>query len=170
MKSIKLFKISLVFATITFSTFSYAGEAFVTWGDTNKFADVQPSNGAKKNYIQRVQKSLTEEFSSLAENLPAGLKLFVDIKDVDLAGKVNPMIITGGSSVRILTDIDFPKIIFNYKVTNIADEIVLENTNVIIKDMNYLRSTINHNSTENFYYEAKMISDWFRADVLKQVE
>jgi hypothetical protein len=170
MKAVNLFKASFVLAAMICSANVCAGEASVTWGDTDKFYDVEQTNGNSANFIKSLKKSFNAEFDNLALRLPDGYVFNVQVNNLDLAGKVDVVALSQGRKFRAVTDLYFPMINLNYKVKNKEGAVVLEQSGVVIKDPNYLNSTMKiASSKSNYYYEFAMMQKWFAVNILTKV-
>jgi hypothetical protein len=171
MKVVNLFTASLMLAALTSSSFAYAGNAETTWGNTDKFYDVESTNTNSKNYIKSLKKSFDSEFNSLATRLPEGYVFQVHVNNLDLAGKVDIVALSQGKKYRNVTSMYYPMINLDYKVMNQSGNVVLEQDDVTIKDANIMLNTTKVGSSKsNYYYEFAMIQNWFRADVLTKVK
>ena len=170
MAKINGFKISVVFLAMTFANISHAGNAIISWGDTAKFTDIDPTNTSKKNFNKSLQRSFDDELTKLAKMLPQGYRLSMHIHNIDLAGKVNTVAYANGKKVRVLAGNFHPMMIFDFKVTDSDGAIVLEQNNYKIQDVNYFYSaTLAVAASTNFYYEFNMLEKWFKADVLTKI-
>ena len=166
----KIIQASVLVTTIAFSASVFAGEAKVTWQNPDKYTDIDSGNQGKKSMLRSIDKSFSKEFSELASKLPAGYQLLVTVTDLDLAGEVDPIPSRMMDQIRVLKDIYFPKISFDYQVLSTGGVSVLEGKALTLKDMQYLSSTRSAQSSDSYYYERKMIREWFRKDVLPNVK
>ncbi|MES2069412.1 MAG: DUF3016 domain-containing protein [Pseudomonadota bacterium] len=137
-----------------------AGEAKVTWQDPDNYSDVRPANETKTGFQARVFKNLDQVFDSLAKKLPDGYKLQVVVTDLDLAGDVKPMRGPSGQDIRVVKDIDWPRISFSYVLKDPQDQQVAAGKEDL-KDMNF-RSHVSINTGDSFYYEGALLKDWFK--------
>ena len=153
---------SLLFLSVQAS----AGEVSVTWSDPAKFTDIVASNSTDKAYHKSIEKALSAEFKAQAAKLPEGQKMTVNITDIDLAGEVDPVPTRAGYRVRILKDVYYPQLRFDYKITNQTGAIVKEQADVTLKDAGFLSRSGNAASRQDFYYERQMIKTWFGKDIL----
>jgi hypothetical protein len=166
-----VFKFGMMTAALVLSTSASAGEAKLELRNPEKFTDIDSGNQGTKSMLRSISKSLGAEFSELAAKLPAGYQLDVTVTDLDLAGDVDPIPMRGMNEVRVLRDIDFPRMTFDYRLKDAAGAVRLEQSGVVVKDMQYLshpKST--KSNVDSFYYERKMIRDWFNADLLPNVK
>ena len=142
-----------------------AGEVTVTWSDPAKFTDIRASNSTDKSYQKSVEKALTAEFNAQAEKLPAGQKMSIHVTNVDLAGEVDPIPSRAGYRVRVLKDIYYPQINLDYRITDAAGAVVKEQQGAVLKDAGFLASASNASSRQDFYYERRMIKEWFGKEI-----
>jgi len=89
--------------------------------------------------------------------LDAGQSLKIDITDIDLAGRFDPML-RPAEPLRVLRDADWPRISLHYELKQDGD--VVRQGDERITDMNYLRQQAPHTG-EPLFYEKRMLADWF---------
>ena len=82
--------------------------------------------------------------------------------DIDLAGRIEPLITSDGRDLRILREGSWPRIDFRYTLRR-GDEVV-RSADVRIVDVNYLSVARLPRSTEALSHDKRMIADWFRAE------
>jgi hypothetical protein len=143
-----------------------AGEVTVTWSDPAKFTDIVASNSTDKAYRKSIENALNAEFKAQAAKLPDGQKMAVNITDIDLAGEVDPIPSRAGQRVRVLRDVYYPQLRFDYKITGKDGGTVKEQAGVTLKDAGFLSGSGNASSRQDFYYERQMIKTWFGKDIL----
>ena len=153
---------SLIFLSVP----ALAGEVTVTWSDASKFTDIVASNSTDKAYQKSIKQALDAEFSAQAGKLPEGQKMTVNITDIDLAGEVDPIPSRAGYRVRVLRDMTYPQLRFDYQIMDSAGAILKEQAGVVIKDVAFLSGSVNAASRQDFYYERQMIKTWFGKDIL----
>jgi len=144
-----------------------AGEAKVTWQDPDNYTDVRPANENKAGFQARVFKTLDGVFDSFAKKLPDGYKLQVTVTDLDLAGEVRPMRRPGGQEIRVIKDIDWPKISFSYILSDQRDQQVAAGKEDL-RDLNFRPGT-GINTGDNLYYEKTMLNKWFEKQQEKKI-
>lgn len=166
----KIIQASVLVTTIAFSASVFAGEAKVTWQNPDKYTDIDSGNQGKKSMLRSIDKSFGKEFTELATKLPAGYQLLVTVTNLDLAGEVDPIPSLMMDQIRVLKDLYFPKMTFDYQILNAGGVSVLEAKAVTLKDMQYLSSIRSAQSSDSYYYERKMIREWFTKDVLPNVK
>mgnify|MGYP000533662644 CR=1 FL=1 len=152
---------SVLVAAVTFALTApsvFAAESEVTWTNPDKYRDVKASQMQNsKKFKENTFKRLEEHFAKLAEKLPEGQKLSIDVTDVDLAGDVN----AGGiERIRIVKEIYSPRIKFSYELTD-KDGQSLVAGEINLKDMNFMSTSRLKYRNDNLGYEKKMLDDWF---------
>ena len=90
--------------------------------------------------------------------------------DLDLAGEVDPIPMRTMNEIRVLKDIYFPRMIFDYRLKDPAGVVLLEQSGVVLDDMQYMSAMRTTRSGESFHSERKMIRDWFNKQVLPNVK
>jgi hypothetical protein len=125
------------------------------------FMDMPFSHSGREDVLKDIQR----HFEKLAEKLPTGQELKIDVQDIDLAGRIEPQQITTNSDFRILRGgADWPSMKFSYRVE--ADGKVIKSGNANVNDMNYLRGFNRYSSSEPLRYEKKMLDEWFRKEII----
>ncbi len=166
----KIIQASALVTTIALSASVFAGEAKVTWQNPDKYTDIDSGNQGKKSMLRSIDKSFSKEFTELASKLPAGYQLLVTVTDLDLAGEVDPIPSRMMDQIRVLKDLYFPRITFDYQILSAGGVSVLEAKALTLKDMQYLSGTRSTQSIDSYYYERQMIREWFTKDVLPNVK
>jgi hypothetical protein len=139
-----------------------AANVEIVWFEPEKYRDIRSDGESQKSFENRVIAALTKYFEeAAAETLPADQTLSLKITNVDLAGDVEYFFLRFPTGVRMIRDIYFPSIEFNYELKD-ADGKVLKSGKENIKDMGYLFSGRVRINNPPFDYEKRMISDWFR--------
>ena len=162
--------IGMALAIACFSTSASAGEAKVVWQDPDGYTDIRPGNQSIKSMRSGIEKSIGGEFSELAGQLPEGYVLDVTVTDLDLAGEIDPIPTRSMDQIRVLKDIYFPRMTFDYRLTGSDGAVLLAEQKVELKDMQYLSNMRVTRSSEAFYSERRMVRDWFSKQLLPQLE
>ncbi|XQW85498.1 DUF3016 domain-containing protein [Thalassotalea piscium] len=135
-----------------------AAEAEVVWQNSDKYRDVNAGNGNRIRFKENTFAQLEKHFSTLAEKLPEGYMLKIQVDDLDLAGDVH---IGGINQIRIVKDIFYPRIKFSYQLLSPNKTVETENT-IDLKDMSFMNhSSLKYNNS-SLSYEKKMLDDWFK--------
>ncbi|WP_199610058.1 DUF3016 domain-containing protein [Flocculibacter collagenilyticus] len=146
------------------TTSLYATEAVIKWKDFDRYTDVAPANHNKKAFHKNIEKHFNDHIEKLARKLPDGYTLTITVNDLDLAGDVR----IGINEVRIIKPIYFPKIKFDYIVTA-SDAAVVSKGSANLKDMGFMTSP-RLRSNDTFYYDKKLIEEWFKDELLPKVK
>jgi hypothetical protein len=72
----------------------------------------------------------------------------------------------GGYQLCLLKDVYFPRLEFDYRVLNASGAVVSEQKGVELKDMSYLSGPRSATTSTSFYYETRMLRDWFKKTLL----
>ncbi len=145
-----------VLMSLVFATSSVAGTSEVKWSNPDDYRDVDAGEGHRVKFKERVFADFDKHFAKLAQKLPEGQILMIDVTDVDLAGDVNQSM----QRVRIVKDIFFPRIEFSYQLQD-ANKQVITKGEVNLKDMSFLMGSQLRYKNESLGYEKKMLDDWF---------
>ncbi len=163
-KENRMYKINKIFLAMSLflPMFAYSGEAQVKWHSFDKYSDVRPGNKLpKEQYYQDVAAHFEKHFNKLAEELPKDYILNVEVTELDLAGNVHLGTV---NEFRVLKSIYFPRIDFNYFVSDKAGNIISEANDVKLKDMRFM-DRIKMGRDEAYYYDKRLITDWFEDDL-----
>lgn len=165
-KALKLLNVSILSTLLILPfTLAQAGQIKVVWNDFDEYTDVRPSNETKGSFHKRVKKYLEKYFAELEQQLPENYQLQLIIKDVDLAGDVR----YGMQDLRIIKRIHFPKFNLDYKLLDANGNIVSQDSKRI-KDMTFLDGIHSRSKDRiNFYYEKKLLEDWFNKDLVAKL-
>ena len=105
--------------------------------------------------------------NELSLALPDNQKLLMKVTDLDLAGQVWPAshlgLGHGTSDVRIVKNIDIPRINFSYKLLDESGEVV-QQAEVKLKDMSFLDRSHHLFKSESLRYEKNMLQRWFKQE------
>lgn len=145
-----------------------AGEAVLHWNDPSRYTDIAPGPGTAKSTLAGMQRAFTGAFQQSAAALPEGYTFSAAISNVDLAGQVNPPQAMNPNlmNTRVLTQNYFPSIILSYELTGPGGKVLASGNDVLITDMDYLSRSTSANASTPFYYEDRMIRDWFASTIV----
>jgi hypothetical protein len=139
-------------------------EVEIEWDKPEKYRDVRPSNESRKKFREATFERINEYMNELALALPDNKKLVMKVSDLDLAGQVLPASFVGlglsGSDVRVVKNIDIPRINFSYQLLSHSGE-VLQQAEVKLKDMSFLDRSNHLFRNETLRYEKGMLKRWF---------
>lgn len=143
----------------------------VAWVSPKEFTDVKESNFSSKKYRKYVFNQLEKHLDELSRDLPEGQNIRFEVTNLDLAGRIEFANMlgfgTGVQDVRVMRDIDIPRIKFSYQLKDNNGEIISADE-VNLKDMSYLRNASTLRRDRPFYYEKKMLSRWFKKQLLEK--
>ena len=112
---------------------------------------------------ERNLKLIAERFQALAQRLPDGQVLKVEVTDLDLAGEMRPT--RNGSEVRVLTGrADWPSLSLRWSLA--AGGRALAQGDERITDMSYLMMPLRGRDEQALAYELRLIDRWFDERVL----
>ncbi|MFT6270323.1 MAG: hypothetical protein ACJAVV_003157 [Alphaproteobacteria bacterium] len=163
MKHIAIVMLSASLVCFSNSSFAQA-ELEMTWQNPEKFSDVRPTSESRSKFRERTFKQLNEHINELAQDLPEGQKLVMNVTNLDLAGEVLPASFAGlghsTSDVRVVKRIHIPRMNFSYQLLA-SDGAVLQENEVKLKDMSFLDGHNHFFSSETLRYEKSMLAEWF---------
>lgn len=147
----------VLFTFVSLLPVAYAATSEVTWADHEKYRDIYSGSDGRKSFRERTFKNLEKHFAKLAENLPEGQVLKINVTDVDLAGDAR----SGGiNQLRVVKEIYFPRMNFSYELIN-TDGSILTSDEIVLKDMNFMMGSNLKYRNKSLGYEKKMLDDWF---------
>lgn len=94
-----------------------------------------------------------------ARALPAGDTLSVEVLDVDLAGELDPFRSRGGSELRVLREITWPRITLRYTLGH--DGAVAASGEQRLSDLDYLHSRPVGMGATRYEFETRLLRRWF---------
>jgi hypothetical protein len=155
----KIFTLAL-FTIISFHSLAYAATVEVKWTEPDKYTDIREGNDNRAKFRENTFYNFEKHFTKLAENLPEGQVLKIEVTNIDLAGDTH----AGGiNRYRIIKEIYPPRMSFSYQLVNEDGSIAKEDT-VELKDMGFMTGSRLKYRNEAIGYEKKMLDDWFFKD------
>ncbi len=170
MRTVTKAALGLLLTAVMGPAMAQAGEAVMIWKSPEKFTDIRPGNSSQRSYSKAIERTFSNELSKMAANLPAGYTLEMAFTDIDLAGEVDPVDLPGTHQLRLLKDVYFPALRFDYRVLDAGGMAVAENKDVRIKDMGYLMGPKQSHSSDDFYYETRLLKQWFSKELLPSLK
>lgn len=158
----KLSVILLAVSSLLVTFLSSAATSEVKWTNPDKYRDVDAGDGHRAKFKARIFANFEEHFSLLAEKLPEGQTLLIDVKDVDLAGDVHQNM----QRIRVIKEIFFPRIEFSYQVLD-GNKNVLTSGDVNLKDMSFMMGSNLRYNRDSLGYEKRMLDEWFEKTLLQ---
>jgi hypothetical protein len=160
----------LIISAVTLGLSSHVlakAEVEIEWDKPEKYRDVRPTNESRKRFREATFERINKYMNELASALPDNEKLLMKVSDLDLAGKVLPASFAGlglsGSDVRIVKNIDIPRINFSYQLLSQSGD-VLQQAEVKLKDMSFLDRSNFFFRNETLRYEKEMLKRWFNQE------
>ncbi|MDO9073195.1 MAG: DUF3016 domain-containing protein [Rubrivivax sp.] len=149
--------LALLATCIILSLPASAGEVEVRFVDPDKFADVGRSNRER----ERTMSTLADYLKSLGRELPADQTLRIEVKDIDLAGNIEPFGWYRFDEVRVLRGrADWPRVHLSYTLQ--ADGRTLKAGDAQLADLTYMYSLRGRDrGVETLSYEKRMVRRWF---------
>lgn len=129
-----------------------------------RFVHPEAFTDATYYHRERTRSEVTRDIAALfgelgRRYLPAGERLEIEVRDIDLAGRYEPWQIQS-PDIRYLRDLDWPRVKLHYRLTR-ADG-TIEERDEDLADLNYLQRTGIASSGDRLRYEKLMLDDWFR--------
>jgi len=146
-----------LFTIVSMQSVAYAATSEVTWTDYEKYRDIKPGNGSRKHFRERTFKNFEKHFTKLAESLPEGQVLKIEVTDVDLAGDT---LIGGIDRIRVIKELYFPRMNFSYQLVNVDGSEAVSGE-VELKDMKFMTTSRLRYRNDSLGYEKRMLDDWF---------
>ncbi|MRX28558.1 DUF3016 domain-containing protein [Kangiella sp. HZ709] len=160
----KRFKV-LVLSLLTIFPIQVFADSSVEWSNPENYTDVEAIDGSQKKFEKRVFKNLEKHFAKLSKRLPDSQKLYIKVEDLDLAGRVLPGNASGLNNFRenrIVKSIDYPKIKFTYRVTDVNEQ-TISSGNVELKDLAFQNKIRTRQIARDYLgYEKRLLTDWFK--------
>jgi hypothetical protein len=136
-----------------------AGEFQVRFIDPERFTDARLDAGYASS--PRVMRIIEQHLQGLANRcLGPGQALEIRVLDIDLAGSQEWWHRSGGSNLRVMREVTWPRIDIAYTLRRANTDVVEARER--IRDMNYLwNSTFARGDSMPLPYERAMLTNWF---------
>ena len=134
-----------------------AGTASVVFVHPESFTDMGkwPGDLSQADY----QAQLSHHIEQLAaRTLPAPQTLSIEVLDVDLAGRLEPLR-RSGDQIRVMRGVTWPSIRLRYTLKQ-GGQVIAQGEETVA-DMNYLDPTNSYREDEPLRYEKRMLDRWF---------
>jgi hypothetical protein len=130
-----------------------SGRAEVRWAEASHFTDA--GFGARE--IERTQRVLGRHIEQLAQRLPDGQVLTVEVRDVDLAGQLEMF---SFDQLRVLGRApDRPRLDLRFELRAGAE--VLQRGDAVLTDLAYLQRGVGVRRGEPLEHERRLLDRWF---------
>jgi hypothetical protein len=152
---------------LVFAGAAAAQTATVNFIEPQKFRDATFTGGpAVERERAEVLREIEAHLQSLAKrHLRSGQTLVVDVRDIDLAGHLEPFWRAAGE-IRVLRAVTWPAIELRYRLTEGA--VTLAEGDERIADLNYQWRTGAYFHGDRLRYEKAMLDDWFERRFVRQ--
>jgi len=117
---------------------------------------------------ETVQRELGRHLEQLAGRLPPDTTLEVEVTDIDLAGRIDPLPWRGGTEVRVVRPVDWPRMAMRYTLRQ-GERILVRNNDEKLADMNFQSSATRYSNGDPLRYEKAMLDDWFDRRIVRRV-
>ncbi|WP_100643792.1 DUF3016 domain-containing protein [Alteromonas facilis] len=138
----------------------------VSWESPEDYTDVRAANQSRKRFMEQTFHRFDDYFASLAQRFPDDYQWNIKVTNVDLAGQVWPSSFVGlgqgGQDVRLIKDIDIPRMSFSYKLLSNGE--LVKEADVDLKDMGFLQRSLHGSDTDPLRYEKRMLKEWFNRE------
>lgn len=134
--------------------------ATVRFIEPERFTDATFTRGpGPERERAEVMRAIDAHLQQLAaERLPAGQTLEVEIRDIDLAGHIEPFWRTAGE-IRVLRGVTWPAIVLRYRLSEAG--VTLREGSKRVADLNYQWRLPRYPHGDRLRYEKAMLDDWF---------
>jgi Protein of unknown function (DUF3016) len=135
-----------------------SAEVSVNFIEPGRFTDLPFTEWDRKEVL----KELTEHFTKLGARLPPGQNLRIDVKDVDLAGRMYPS--RRGQDLRVIRDgAEWPRIDLHYAIESNGQ--VVRSGDAQLRDMAFMQHIGRYSDGDSLRYEKQMIDEWFYSTI-----
>ena len=152
--------VAIVIIGMSANVSASAAEVTVHWQEPETFTDIRSGNEVAQTFQSRMIREFDVIFADLAKKMPDQYQWDIVVTDVDLAGHVSPAHSQMGREVRIVKDVDWPRMSLSYTLKNAINGALISGKEEI-KDMNFMAHSYLRLGDSSFSYEEKMLGDWF---------
>ena len=131
----------------------------VSYSQPENYSDLPFAPWERKDVLDE----LTGHFQKLAEALPPGVDMTVEVLDIDLAGRLHHR---RANEIRVMRNngADWP--IIHLRYTLVQNGVVIASGEERLRDMMYLDNLRNrYSSGDPLRYEKRMIDEWFNKKI-----
>lgn len=136
----------------------------VVFSEPEKYTDVRekwPGSDAERESILGVLKDFIVERGT--EFLPAGQKLEMTVRDIDLAGDFEPWRGIQLGEIRIVKEVYPPRMKFDYRLLDEKGKELRKGT-ADLRDLSFMMRSY-YSRQESYRYEKEMLDEWFREEL-----
>lgn len=151
--------LALAVAAVLLPATAASAELELSWGDLDKFADVESGENNRARYRERMVEGFEAIFQRQAEQLPEDQTLKIHITNLDLAGMVD---MSGPDRVRVVRRGHPPVIHFDYELLSASGESLMAGEERLVgRDVSDSISRGHRNRDRMLAYERDAIEKWF---------
>ena len=131
----------------------------LTFADWEKFTDIVVDGTADKASSDIIYSELNRHLASLAKrHLLPGQTLTISMRDIDLAGTVEPWRGPDFGRIRYMRDTHPPRLVFDYQLLDATGAVVKEGTEKLTNlTFRYQTPALDRDTTT---YEKQLLDDW----------
>ena len=131
----------------------------LTFVDWEKFTDIVIDGSTSKSGSDLIYSELHRHLVSLAKDrIASGQTLVITMRDIDLAGTVEPWRGPDFGRVRYLRDTHPPRLVFDYQLLDESGAVVQEGSEKLT-NLTFRYQTV-IGEREVTHYEKQLLSDW----------
>jgi len=123
-----------------------------------KYRDIDSGDQNSARFNKSIFDSLNKHFINLANTLPEGQTLTIEVTDLDLAGRVD---FGAMHQIRIVKEAYMPRITFTYQLVDTDKKIISEDSVKLRDSSFFMRSVSKYRNHESLRYEKNMLDKWF---------
>lgn len=132
----------------------------VSYEKPDKFRDMPYSEIDRDEVLRQ----LSAHFAKLGDDLPPGQELRITVRDIDLAGRIEPVRWHFNNDIRLLRGgADWPTMQLSYVLEENGQ--VLRSGEATINNMMYLDRSNRYSSGDPLRFEKQMVDEWFKRDI-----
>jgi hypothetical protein len=136
-----------------------SAEVTVKFIEPERFSDLPFTAWDREDVL----KELTEHFTKLGARLPPGQNLRIDVKDVDLAGRMYPS--RRAQDLRVIRNgAEWPRLDLHYVIE--SDGQVVRSGDAELRDMAFMQHIGRYSDGDSLRYEKRMIDEWFYSTIM----
>lgn len=134
----------------------------LVFADWEKFTDIAVNGTTNKPGCDLIFRELDHHLAALAKRrLAPGQTLVINMRDIDLAGAVEPWRGADFGHIRYLRDTQPPRLVFDYQLLDAAGTAVKEGSEHLTNlTFRYQTPTVERDTT---YFEKQLLTDWMDA-------
>lgn len=131
----------------------------LTFSNWEKFTDIVVDGSADKAASDIIYSELNRHLASLAKrHLAPGQTLVITMRDIDLAGTVEPWRGPDFGRIRYMRDTHPPRLVFDYQLLDDSGAVVKEGSEKLTNlTFRYQTPVMAHDTTN---YEKQLLDDW----------